>query len=162
MVMPVLSPGIGGPWDTRNRYPNHYSFIQASLSHAYDGGSEHTAQPTHNPWPSSVGLSAGTGRHYLPFATDNVEESSAITNSAIFAQAADGTHLVKPAFAGHMHEVVRGKKISFKIPAPFPFNGTKCPSRRCTWWIWKRTYHLLEPGKFKQSSHYAYEFVARR
>ena len=161
MVMPIASPGIGGPWDARNRYSNHYSFIQATLSHYYDGGSEYDALPVHNPWPSSLGLPATWTRHYLAFATDNVEETSAVTDSAIYATASDGTHLVKPSFANEMHEVIRGRKVSFKIPAPLPYNSAKCPNRKCTWWIWKRTYHLLNPGKFKQSSHYVYEFVAR-
>lgn len=159
MVMPVASPGVGGPWDARSRYPNHYSFIQASLSHSYDGGSEADSS---NAWPSSVGLPAGTPRHYLNFATDNVEETSAITDGAIYAAAADGTYLVKPTFANEMHEVIRGRKLGFKLPWPLPYNSNRCPDRWCTWWIWKRTYHLLEPGKFKQSSHYVYEFVARR
>jgi hypothetical protein len=165
MVMPVSSPGIGGPWDARARYPHHYSFIQASLSHSYDGGSEAGAWPISNPWPSATLSSAATPRHYLDFATmatSNVEETSAVTNSAIYAAGSDGTHLVKPTFANEMHEVVEGLPITFRIPPPLPYNGTKCPGRWCTWWIWKRTYHLLEPTKFKQSSHYVYEFVARR
>jgi hypothetical protein len=162
MVMPIVSPGIGGPWDARNRYANHYSFIQATLSHYYDGPSEAQSSPVANPWPSALGLPATSLRHYLNFATDNVEETNAVTNSAIYATASDGSHLVKPTFANEMHQVIRGRKISFKIPAPLPYNHAKCPNRRCTWWIWKRTYHLLNPGKSKQSSDYVYEFVARR
>jgi hypothetical protein len=154
MVMPILFPGIGGPWDARNRYPNHFSFIQASLSHLYDGQGE----DPQNPWPSTPSQAATVGRHYLPSSTANVEETSAITNSAIYAAASDGTHLVMPSFAGEMHEIVRGRSISFRIP----IRTRRCPNKRCTVWIWKRTYHLLEPSKFKQSSHYVYEFVARR
>jgi hypothetical protein len=149
MVMPLISAMHGTIWDTRKRYANHFSFIQGSMDHSHDGGGDSA-----NPWPSASNLSTSvtTDRNYRNFlSTINNEETSAVTDKAIYAKAADGTYLVKPAFAAEMHEFVRGRKISFKL-----FN------KKHTWWIWKRTYHLLRHYTTKASAHYAYEFVARR
>ncbi len=147
MVMPVENAFVGTPWYARKRYANHYSFLQGSIDHSYDGGTDDK-----NMWPSELQLGSGVTRVYKPFfgITSNTEESIAITNSAIYGYIdGNGTHLVHPAFA-QMHEVVRGKKISFKLFG-----------KRRTWWIWKRTYHLLDKWETKQSSHYVYEFVGR-
>ena len=61
-----------------------------------------------------------------------------------------------------MRVVERGKRISFHMP----FNIGNCVRQGtfrfyCKRWIWKRTYHLADKWESKQSSHYAYEYVAR-
>ncbi len=144
-------------WDSRRHYNNYYSFLQATTGHSYDGGSEADAG---NPWPSSIPAGPGATRRYLDFFTfsDNVEESLAITDSAIYARDANGTYLVKPV---PVHEIVVGRKLSFRIPKWLPYNSTRCPNRWCSWWIWKRTYHLPDKWERKQIGHYVYEFVAR-
>ncbi len=143
MVMPIANPLSGSNLDARRRWPNVFSFIQGSLTHSYDGGGDAA-----NPWPSSASMPAVWPRSYLQFLTINNEESSAVTDGNIFAQAADGTYLVKPI---PTHETVRGRKVTFKLFG-----------KRRTWWIWKRTYHWLERSDVKQSSHYVYEYVGRR
>jgi hypothetical protein len=145
MVMPVAVALGGTAWDTRSRYKNHYSFIQGSIDHSYDGGSD-----SHNKWPSVLWSPAGTTRHYLQHFGPNVEETSAVTDHAIYQKFPDGTHLVHPSFA-NMHEIVRGRSRSFRLF-----------KKRRTIWFWKRTYHLLDKWQEKQSSHYVYEFVGRR
>lgn len=159
MVMPVANAFAGSTLDARKRYNNHYSFVQSLAEHSYDGGSS-----TGNPWPSAGGdpLSLSMLRQYMFFATFNLEESSAVTDNGIYTRTIDGngTHLVKPIGS---HEFVRGRKISFNMP----FNIGGCKKKGplnyyCQRWIWKRTYHLLDKGEKKQSSHYAYEFVGRR
>lgn len=142
MVMPVASDMGGTPWDARARYPNHYSFIQGVIDHSYDGGSDSS-----NKWPSVKGDPAGVTRWYLHHFGPNVEETSAVTDSAVYQQFPDGTYLVHPSFA-NMHEFRRGRRL-FK---------TKKRER----WLWMRTYHLLDKWEQKQSSHYVYEFVLRR
>ncbi|HZP18645.1 MAG TPA: SH3 domain-containing protein [Bauldia sp.] len=164
MVMPIADAMGGSAWDARNRYRNYYSFLQATLSHSYDGGSEGNQAALNNPWPSASGLPASVSdvRHYLNFFgiyTDNVEESMAVTDSAIYARDANGTYLVKPI---PVEEFVIGRKLSFKIPKPLWYPHGRCPNRWCSWWIWKRTYDMPVGWQFKQSSHYVYEFVARR
>jgi hypothetical protein len=147
MVMPLAAAMGGTQWDTRKRYPNHFSFIQGSIDHSNNGGGDLA-----NPWPSKSGGPASLHRDYREFLSRTVnEEMSAITDAGIYAKAADATYLVKPTFAAEMHEFVRGKKVSFKLFG-----------RRITWWIWKRTYHLLNRYPSKASAHYVYEFVARR
>lgn len=147
MVMPVVFALSGTLWDTRHRYPNHYSFIQGSIDHAYDGGGDDD-----NKWPSALGQPASTRRHYLQHYGPNVEETSAVTDRNIYRQFADGTYLVHPSFS-IMREVVTGRPISFSL------RGSKNKRRV---WIWKRTFHLLDKWEEKQSSHYVYEFVGRR
>ncbi|MBI4923984.1 MAG: SH3 domain-containing protein [Devosia nanyangense] len=164
MVMPIADAMGGSAWDARNRYRNYYSFLQATLSHSYDGGSEGNQAALNNPWPSASGLPASVSdvRHYLNFFgfyTDNIEESMAVTDSAIYARDANGTYLVKPI---PVEEFVIGRKLSFKIPRPLLYPHGRCPNRWCSWWIWKRTYDMPVNWQFKQSSHYVYEFVARR
>jgi len=126
MVMPIDSPG-SAVLGCAQPLSDHYSFIQASLSHLYDGDGE-----SQNPWPSQLSAAATVPRHYLYFDTDNVEETSAITDSAIYASASDGTHLVKPSFAWEMHEVVLGKKQSSGYHLIEHLSH-----RRCTVWLWE-------------------------
>lgn len=147
MVMPVQNTLAGTPWDTRKRYRNHYSFLQGTIDHAYDGGTH-----KNNKWPSALGNSANTKRHYFETLGigPNIEETSAVTDNGIYAQAADGTYLVHPSF-DNMHQIVRGRKRSFELFG-----------KKHTIWLWKRTYHLLDKWQAKQSSHYVYEFVGRR
>lgn len=145
MIMPVANDLAGTPLDARNRYKNHYSFVQHLGEHSFDGG--HTPGA---PWPSQVGDPASTLRQYKFFGTNNVEESSAVTDHDIYTIMLDGngTHLAKPIGT---HEIIRGRKIGFKL------------FKKWRWrWFWKRTYHVLDKWQEKQSSHYAYEFVGRR
>lgn len=187
MVMPVLFDWSGYlPFDSRTRYPNHYSFMQSLAEHSHDGGNS-----IPNEWPSQFGFAASAAlnaptnppspyREYTPFMEPgsnhpssspqhwhvNVEESRAVTDASIYTRLIDtnGTHLVKPL---DMHEIRRGRKVSFSMP----WNIGNCEVRsgfhpilpyRCTTWIWKRTYHLADKWEKKQSSHYAYEYVGRR
>ncbi len=157
MVMPVAIGWGGTPFDARNRFRNHYSFIQGLAEHSYDGGSS-----TANPWPSTGGNPPSTLRQYLFFGTNNLEESNAVTDSSIYSRMIDsnGTHLAKPVAS---HEIVRGRKVSFHMP----FNIGSCKKKGtlnyfCQRWVWKRTYNLLDKWQEKQSSHYAYEFIGRR
>lgn len=161
MVMPVASGWAGTSLDARMRFANHYSFIQSLGEHSYDGGSS-----TANPWPSASLPPdvAGTTRQYLPYAVANLEESSATINNGIFSRVLDSndTRLAKKI---DVREIVRGRKISFRMPFAIPAGNCK---RRgplnyyCHVWVWKRTYHLLDKWETKQSSHYAYEFIGRR
>ncbi|MES2634453.1 MAG: hypothetical protein V4669_15890 [Pseudomonadota bacterium] len=166
MVMPVAYDWVATPRDARNRYRNHYSFIQSLSEHSYDGG----ASPLPSLWPSYVGGLASELRQYAPqnvtgvtpVSGINVEESRAVTDPGIYTRTLDanGTRLLKPL---DMRVVQRGKKIAFRMP----FNIGNCTKQgtlnfRCTRWIWKRTYHLADKWEQKQSSHYVYEFVARR
>ena len=146
MVMPVQNAGVGTPWDSRRRYPNHYSMLQGSIDHGHDAAGDAA-----NRWKSALQQGASAPRVYKPFLTTNSEESRVVTDSGIYQLIdGNGTHLVSPAFAP-MHEIVRGRKVSFKLFG-----------KRRTWWIWKRTYHLLDKSDSKQSTHYVYEFVGRR
>jgi hypothetical protein len=163
MVMPIekisTAAYAGSVWDTRNRYDNYYSFIQATADHGYDGASD-----KNNKWPSTQGYDAQHERRYLPFKNYAVdEETSSVTNADIFTRTIDAaeTHLVKPI---PLKERIRGRLLSFNMP--FNFNG-KCErvgflNWYCKVWIWKRTYHLLDKWEKKQTSHYAYEFIGRR
>ncbi len=161
MVMPIVDAMGGSHWDARNRYRNYFSFLQATTSHSYDGGSEGNFLDN-NPWPSANGLPASEIRHYLDFFgiyTNNIEESMAVTNSAIYARDANGTYLVKPI---PVERFVLGRKLSFKIPYPLWYPRNRCPNRWCSWWVWKRTYDMPVGWELRQTSHYVYEFVARR
>lgn len=166
MVMPVANAFGGTTQDARRRYANHYSFIQSLAEHSYDGG----GSPIPSLWPSYTGGAASDLRQYAPLnATGttavsgiNVEESRVVTDAGIYAVTLDahGTRLAKPV---DMRVVERGKRISFHMP----FNIGNCVRQGafrfyCKRWIWKRTYHLADKWEQKQSSHYAYEFVARR
>lgn len=147
MVMPILYDQAGTFWDARRRYPNIYSFIQAAQDHAHDGGGDPA-----NRWPSVYSAAATVPRNYLDSASvTNAEETSAVTDPAIYALAPDGTYLVDPSFSPELHEYVKGRKRTFTLFG-----------KKHTWWIWKRTYHRLNHWEDKASTHFAYEFVARR
>ena len=145
MRLPVIDTLSGTPWDTRARWPNHFSMIQGIADHSYDGGSDDD-----NPWPSALGQPASTSRHYLNMlGWNNNEESSAVTDAGIYHRYADGSYLVKPEFADSV-EIVKGRYIKFRL-----FRKTR------KIWLWKRTYERLNHWEQKQDSHYVYEFVAR-
>ena len=148
MRLPVLDSLSGTAWDTRKRWPNHYSMIQSVADHSYDGGGDGYDR---NPWPSAEYQPASAPRHYLNTVnfSDNTEESSAVTDAGIYQQDWDGTYLVKPEF-GESVEVVKGKRIKFRL-----FRKTRYI------WLWKRSYERLKGWETKQDSHYVYEFVAR-
>jgi hypothetical protein len=166
MVMPVDNAFSRTPFDARARYDNHYSFIQSLAEHSYDGG----GSPAPSMWPSYVAGLASALREYAPqnstfvaaVSGTNLEESRVVTDPTVYTRLLDtnGTHLLKPL---DMRVVQRGKRVSFNMP----FNIGMCVKKGvakwyCTRWIWKRTYHLADKWEQKQSSHYAYEYVARR
>ena len=166
MVMPVDNAYSGTLFDARARYNNHYSFIQSLAEHSYDGG----GSPLPSMWPSYIAGLASALREYAPqnstfvpaVSGTNLEESRVVTDPSVYTRMLDanGTHLLKPL---DMRVVQRGKRVSFNMP----FNIGKCVKKGvakwyCTTWIWKRTYHLADKWEQKQSSHYAYEYVARR
>jgi hypothetical protein len=145
MVMPVAATFPGSVFDARKRITNHYSMVQGTPEHSAFGA---TAP---HPWPSTSNAPASTPRDYKTSYSDNREEASAVTDGLIYRYLdTNNTHLVHPQFS-NVHEIIRGRKVSFKL-----FGIKK------TWWIWKRTYHLLDKWKEKSGSAYAYEFVARR
>jgi hypothetical protein len=148
MVMPVENAFNGTPLSSHQRQPNVYSFIQGAVDHSYLGGTDDD-----NPFPWANGGSAATPRRYLDTFFGNAmrEESSAITNAGIYAQGSDGVYTVHPLFPQQMKEYRRGRKISFKV------FGIKF-----TWWLWRRTYHLLHNWENKAASHFAYEYAYRR
>jgi hypothetical protein len=174
MVMPVDNDFSGSLFfDARRRYSNHYSFMQSLAEHSHDGGNS-----IPNEWPSQFGFpaTAPNVREYAPYLVPwankpgvspeswhiNVEETRAVTDASIYTRLLDanGTHLAKPL---DMHEIRRGRKVSFHMP----FNIGNCVKQGfarwyCQRWIWKRTYHLADKWEQKQSSHYAYEFIGRR
>ena len=165
MVMPVAYAWEGTGRDPRKRLRNHYSFIQGLAEHSYDGGGSAGLAL----WPSYVAGAASVLRQYEPAAITggavsglNVEESRAITDPGIYTRLLDanGTRLVKPL---DMRVIERGQRIGFHMP----FNIGNCVKQGtlryyCHRWIWKRTYHLADKWELKQSSHYVYEYVARR
>ena len=167
MLLPVSNDWSGSAHDARNRYRNHYSFIQSLSEHSYDGG----GSPPPSLWPSYTADAVSVLRQYGPYvalgvSTEysgiNVEETRAVTDASIYTRMLDanGTHLVKPV---DVREFRRGRKVSFHMP----FNLGNCQKQGflkwyCTIWIWKRTYHLADKWDQKQSSHYAYEYVGRR
>jgi hypothetical protein len=148
MVMPVEDSYLGTPLSAHQRLSNTYSFIQGAIDHSYLGGTDDD-----NPFPSTYGGSAMIPRRYLDTFWGSAvrEESSAITNGQIYAAGPDGVRTVHPSFATQMKEYQRGRKISFKL------FGTKY-----TWWIWRRTYHLLNRWEDKAATHFAYEYAYRR
>ena len=81
----------------------------------------------------------------------NDEEMSAITTNAIYRRDNQGVHLVKPSFAGQMRQYHRGRYIEFKL-----FH------KRWTWWVWRRTYHLLNNYESKSGANFVYEYVELR
>ena len=147
MVLPVQDAWSGSFWDTRQRYNNYFSFIQGSIDHSHDGGSD-----TANKWPSVMNMTASTPRRYLSsFGAANNEEMSVVTNPGIYQRDSDGVYLVNPAFAGQMHQFQRGRKLKFRLLG-----------HTHTWWIWRRTYMLLNNYQDKSSANYVYEYVERR
>ncbi len=166
MVMPVAAGWANTPRDARNRYRNHYSFMQSLAEHSYDGG----GSPIPSLWPSYTGGAASELRQYAPLNVTgttavsgiNVEESRVVTDPSVYTMLLDsnGTHLIKPV---DMRVVQRGRRLNFHMP----FNIGNCTKQGalryyCHRWIWKRTYHLADKWEQKQSSHYVYEFVGRR
>jgi hypothetical protein len=148
MVMPVDNSFLGTGLSAQQRLNNTYSFIQGAIDHSYLGGTDDD-----NPFPSTNGGSAMIPREYLDTFWGSAvrEESSAITDTQIYAAGPDGVRTVHPSFAAQMKEYQRGRKISFKL------FGTKY-----TWWIWRRTYHLLNHWEDKAATHFAYEYAYRR
>ena len=165
MVMPVAYAWEHTTRDPRSRYRNHYSFLQGLAEHSYDGG----GSPLPALWPSYVAGSASVLREYEPSVAAgvsasglNVEESRAVTDPEIYTREIDanGTRLVKFL---DMRVLERGRTIKFNMPLNIGNCVKKSPLKyHCTRWIWKRTYHLAEKWEQKQSSHYVYEYVARR
>lgn len=141
MVMPVLGGMAGSIFDSRRRYRNYYSFIQGSIDHSQNG-----AGIDGNVWPSSVGQPATNPRLYN---NGYREESSAVTDGSIYAKRM-GSHLVHPSFASSIHEIVRGRRVTFKLFGV-----------RRSFWLWKRTYHLPNHWETMSSAHYVYQFVGR-
>ena len=78
-----------------------------------------------------------------------LEEVRAIQDEAVFAR-----HLVSVQVAALQDELVAGDKVTFSLTA---FGRTLS----YTWWIWKRTYHLLQGWEQKKPSDYVYDFVLR-
>lgn len=147
MVMPLDDAMSGTFWDVRQRYPNHFSFIQGAIDHSHDGGTDNA-----NKWPSELSNPASFPRRYLNYiGLENAEEMSAVTDNGIYHQFPDTTYLVHPGFSGQMREYKSGRYIKFRL-----FGKTR------KIWIWKRTYHLLNNWESKASTHYVYEYVGRR
>ncbi len=148
MVMPISYDFAGTPLDAHRRLHNIYSFVQGAIDHSNTGGTD-----DNNPYPSSFGGAASEPRLYRNdlFGNREREESSAVTSSDVYIPGADGVYPVHPTFALETHEHQRGRKIKFKF-----FGKTY------TWWIWRRTYHLLNHWEHKAAPHFVYQYAFRR
>ncbi|MCA1618267.1 MAG: hypothetical protein LC795_02925 [Acidobacteria bacterium] len=127
-----------------NRYNNHYSFIQTASGH-YAGPRGLQSDPY------------GTGANYAPpnynyeptLGTPNSEEVRALTSSFPYTSG-----LVSAGMKNIVQEHVRGRKVTFTIKL-FGKKWTR------TWWIWKRTYHLLDGFETKTECDYVYDYVLK-
>jgi hypothetical protein len=124
------------PWPL-SYYKNHYSFLQTAEDH--------------------YGLLKGTdpGRPD----TSAVLESTVYTKPQYCLPVSDawctslytsGTGLLNTAFKTAQYPATRGYSRTFHVP--FVTNPIK-------WWIWKRTYHLLNNWQIMGAADYVYEYV---
>lgn len=134
MIQPVLNgthPGTA----TRQRLPNHYSFLMAASDHYTAGvGPYDTA---------CYEVSFGTGRSCA--GEPNREEIRVIDDNAVYLRG-----LVSTAIGPDVGEEIKGRTIKFR--------WRKKPFR---WWKWKRTYHRLGGWQSKVAADYVYQYVLR-
>ncbi len=131
---------LGGGFDPFARYPNHFSFLYGAADHF--GGST-------GPF---------NGAYYRDtFGEHNLEETRVVTDVALsqpFAMVypGDDAPLVAPGQMPPLEEVLRGRRVHFKIK----ILGHKIEK---SWWIWRRRYHLLRGWQQKTDMDYVYESV---
>ena len=136
IINPLVSP--------LNRYHNHCSFMQTASGH-YAGPRGDDNDPY------------GTGANYAPpnynyeptLSTPKSEEVRAFTCPNLYSSG-----LVSSQMQNMVGEYVRGKKVSFTIK----LFGKK---KTFTWWIWKRTYHLLNGFETRTEGDYIYGYVLK-
>jgi hypothetical protein len=146
MMQPVDIP-LGGPYDPRNRIPNHFSFLQSSSAH------------------SIASLSTFDGRNYKEsFGVSNFEESRVITDDSVYTQRGNdalsraGTDpgvLISSAMKTMQTERVKG--WSFTVSFRIPFTSKRIKK---TFWLWKRRYQNLAGLHEKDQGDYVYQNVA--
>lgn len=159
---PYISPtgmrqNVGGEspdTSTLNRYPNHFSFLQAATDHlsgfnnaTFCWGGDGSYRATPNPFIHGID-------------EPNREESRVITDSRVYDRypmwyPGDDAPLLCPAHLPKVETWERGRYIpSVNIPIPFGRTYKFGP-----WWIWRRVYDLLEGWQTKMGCDYMYESV---
>ena len=138
MIQPVLAlPGSGK--SQSDFYNNHYCLIQTSADH--QTGIPDGVEPLKT-WE-------GQNKNVSLTNIRNNEETSCIASNDMFNKG-----LVNSSFKSLREELVKGWKISFTINLVFK-------KIRITWWVWKRTYHLLQGWETKNPADYVYQYVLR-
>jgi len=140
MLQPVSSL-VGS--DATTFYPHHYPFIQTAENH---GASE-----------VLMSNKAELILRELP----SLEDSRAIMNSDVYTAypypkaypysltPVKGTGLVSAEMKTLQNELVRGLKVEFDLPFGV----------HVKWYIWKRTYHMLDDYQNKSAVDYVYSYV---
>jgi len=175
----VFSPGSGGPFDARNRYRNHNSFIESAADHVggvigfacgFDPGERYLSTPQSTdllgdvlgpfvpvepcPFPQSVWPPA-SGQFTL---VDNREETLAMTGSWSFYYGPYGIDH-SPLFrqqcppSRHLVTTERGLRETFRIKLPF------LPAIEFKRWRWRRLYDRLDGWQTSMAPDYVYELV---
>ncbi|HKR11398.1 MAG TPA: kelch repeat-containing protein [Pyrinomonadaceae bacterium] len=141
MVQPVFNEYLlTGGFNSLRRYSKHYSAFQSTSDHfsGYTG-------PWDNPDDKDYRKTFLLER--------NFEETRVITDPGVYenyeaAYSCDNQPLLDRATVPQVREIVRGRKIRFRFG-----------KRNRTWWIWKRTYHLLDGHENKVVMDYVYGSV---
>jgi len=133
VTLPLLDPEA--------RYPNHFSFMQSASSHK-------SAIRALDTYPDY--------QHTADGDEHNWEETRVLTDPLVYspylAGQGDIAPLLKTTCMKPMHEEVRGNKIRFKIK----IFGKKFQRE---FWIWRRTYHLLEDSRYWHQIEYIHHSV---
>ena len=149
---------LGGT-DPLNRFANHFSFLQSTSDH-YIGPLTNAQEGNGPNYITNCYLASGwfTFNHKCKGTlNDNTEEVRVITDPSVYtppctAVGPQCAPLVDPSFkaSGMVQQFTRGKSVSFKLFG-----------RRHTWWIWKRTYHLLKNSSTWQENDYVFTYLLR-
>jgi len=85
----------------------------------------------------------------VPGMTANLEEARAVADGSVYTRQIDhnGTYLLKPL---DMHEIVRGRKISFKLP--FNVGGCKKPSGATAELFFERGWNVVASMRTPEKS----------
>jgi hypothetical protein len=160
---PFVAPdGMVEPWkegeSSLKRYKNHYSFLQDTADHfigplnfSTEFGGETECYLVTNPQLWTGHFCTNVGRE------DNNEEVRAITNAAVYAPPANCVG-AGPACASLVNPVLKGMVEQITVGKSFTFKWFR---HRHTWWLWKRTYNLLQNWKAWVENDYVYNYVLK-
>lgn len=135
--------GLGG----RNRHFNHYSFLESPSDH-FDS----------TPGYSDSATAFDTYPHYRGVfgfqPNENGEETRVITSTDVYQSYSTGEDaapqpLLTSATVPQVEEVVRGRSVTFRW-----FGNA-----RVRWWIWRRTYYVLQGWQTRHEMDYVYASV---